>query len=150
MLFQLSAIAVRTSIVLVWLFVGVRLVGKKHVGEMNVYDLAMLMALSNAVQNAMTQGKGDLSVGLVSAGSLFAVGWIVTHLILRRPTIESRVVGVPTILVHNGHVQKEPMRLEQVTDEELKEALRSHGLASVSAAKLVVLEVDGEISVIPK
>ena len=39
---------------------------------------------------------------------------------------------------------------KEVTDEELKEALRSHGLASVSAAKLVVLEVDGEISVIPK
>ena len=51
--------------VLMFVFVAslFRLLGKRHVGSFNTYDIAMLMAASNAVQNAMTAGRGNFAVG---------------------------------------------------------------------------------------
>ena len=64
----LTTISARTAIVMLFLIIGIRLFGKRQIGQMNIYDLALIMALANAVQNAMTGGKGYLSVGIVSAG----------------------------------------------------------------------------------
>lgn len=146
----LSAIAVRTALVLGWLFLGLRLLGKRHVSPMNVCDLAFIMALANAVQNAMTGGKGDLSVGVVSAGTLLFLGWLVTRLFLRAPQLEARIIGTPTILIHDGHIERKNLRREHVTLRELMQALREHDLPDPCDVRLAVLEVDGSINVVPK
>lgn len=146
----LAAIATRTAIVLIWLFLGLRIMGKRQVGQMNVYDLALLMALANAVQNAMTSGKGDLSVGIVSAGTLLGMGWLASRLFIRLPNLEERVVGTPTVLLHDGHIERENMRREHLSDRELMAALRQTGLPDPNEVKLAVLEVDGSISVVPR
>jgi uncharacterized membrane protein YcaP (DUF421 family) len=69
---------------------------------------------------------------------------------LRRPTLERRLVGVPTLIVYNGHPLRHRMKRELVTDEDLQAALREHGLSTAKRAKLVVLEVDGSITVVPR
>ncbi|MGN6813488.1 MAG: hypothetical protein ACTHMP_21680, partial [Thermomicrobiales bacterium] len=51
----LTAVAVRTALVLVALVAGVRISGKRHIGELNVYDLMLVLVVGNAVQNAMTK-----------------------------------------------------------------------------------------------
>src|SRR5256885_15832356 len=91
----LSLIAARTAVVALLLIVGLRLLGKRLLGQMNIYDLAMIMALANAVQNAMTHGKGDISVGIVSAGMLLVVGWGVPALVVRPPPMGARIIGSP-------------------------------------------------------
>ena len=150
LIWLLSTIAARTLIVLLFIIVGLRLVGKRQIGQMNIYDLAMIMALANAVQNAMTSGKGNISVGIVSSGTLLVVGWIFTQFFVRLPKLEERVVGTPTLLLNNGQILEEAMRHEQVTQEILMTALRQHGLTEASQVLLAVLEVDGSISIIPK
>ena len=146
---DLLAQAVKTVIVVVFLVVGFRVVGKRGVAQLNVYDLVMLMAVSNAVQNAMTAGRGNLRVGLVVATAVLAPAWLATRILSRRPALEQRVVGSPTLLVHDGRVLSNRMRRERVAPEELQEALRQHGLDHASQAAMVVLEVDGSISVVP-
>lgn len=146
----LAAIAIRTGIVLVWLFLGLRMLGKRHVGQMNIYDLALIMALANSVQNAMTGGKGDLSVGLVSAGTLLFIGWAISMLFIRLPKLEDRLIGTPTVLIHEGHIEWDHMQKEQVTETELMTAIRQNGLPDNNDVELAVLEVDGSISIVPK
>src|SRR5947209_12642794 len=100
----LVAIACRTAIVLFGLTIGLRLLGKRQIGQMNVYDLVLVMALANAVQNAMTLGRGELSVGVVSAGVLLLVGRLLTSLFLRRPHLGERWVGTPTVIIDHGRL----------------------------------------------
>lgn len=146
----LLAIAARTAFVLLWLFLGLRALGKRHVNPMNICDLAFLMAMANAVQNAMTAGKGDLSVGIASAGSLLLIGFIVTRLFLRAPVLEERLIGTPTVLIHDGKIERDHMRREGITQEELMRTLREHDVHDPSKVRLAVLEVDGSISIIPR
>lgn len=141
---------IKTVIVVAFLLVGFRLLGKREMAQLSVYDLAMLFALSNAVQNAMTAGKGNLDLGLATSSAVVVVAWALTRVLARRPAIESRIIGSPTILVHDGQVLVGRLRRERVSEEELAEALRSQGIERPDEVALAVLEVDGSISVVPR
>ncbi len=142
-------IAARTTVVLVWLVLGLRLLGKRQVGQMNLYDLVLVMALANAVQNAMTSGKGDLSVGLVSAGVLLLGGRVLTAVFVRAPRLEEAVLGTPVVVINYGQLLLDNMRREHITEDQVRTALRQHGFAEPAEVKVAVLEVDGTLSVVP-
>jgi uncharacterized membrane protein YcaP (DUF421 family) len=146
----LLAIAIRTAVVLLVLVGGLRLFGKRQIGQMNLFDLVLVMALANAVQNAMTMGRGELLVGIVSAGTLLLAGRLLTTLFLRRPQLHERLVGTPTVIIDHGRLQRDAMRREHLTEDEVMAALREHGVCDPSDARLVVLEVDGSLSVVPR
>ena len=150
MAFDLSVLAGKSAVVIIYLFVLYRLLGKRQLAQFNLYDLATIMAVANAVQNAMTSGKGDLAVGFVCAGTLLFVGWIVTRVMVRAPKAQHLMFGTPTIILSEGQVFSDRMHRERVSTEELEAALRQHGLCEPSEAKLAVLEVDGSISVVPQ
>jgi len=146
----LAAMAARSATVAVVAIVGLRLLGKRQLGSMNIYDLAMIMALANAVQNAMTRGSGHLLVGVVSAATLLAISALVTAVVLRAPRTEGSLVGTPTLLAHDGQLVPAHLRQQGITAEQVMTAVRERGLADLSDTLTVTLEVDGTISVIPK
>ncbi|HVT11405.1 MAG TPA: YetF domain-containing protein [Fimbriimonadaceae bacterium] len=150
MLLDLSVLAAKSAIVLILLFLAFRLLGKRQIGQLNIYDLATIMALANAVQNAMTAGKGDLSVGIVSSGTLLLISYALGRLFVRSRRAERLMIGMPTVIVNRGKVLRHRMRRERVTRDELLAAIRQHGLQSPQQVKMAVLEVDGSISVIPR
>src|SRR5439155_1359042 len=146
----LSTIAARSALVLLFLVAGLRLMGKRQISQMNLYDLVLVMALANGVQNAMTAGRGELSVGIVSAGTLILIGRWVTGLFVRHPRLEERLIGTPTVIINDGQLVWDHVRREHLTEEEVLTALRQHGLEKPEEARLAVLEVDGTLSVCPR
>ena len=147
---QLAAYGCKASLVMLALFIGFRILGKRQVAQLNLYDLAMIMAVSNAVQNAMTGGHGNLSVGLVTSTVVVLIAWFATRLFIKAPRLEERCIGTPTLLINDGRLIKQQMRRERISRSELMVALRAHGLLHPSEAKVAVLEVDGSISVVPR
>ena len=146
----LSTIAARSLIVLLFLVLGMRLLARRQIGQMNIYDLALILALANSVQNAMTQGSGHLAVGMVSAGALLLAGRALAAWFVKLPKLEEHIVGTPTLVMNDGHLVSENMRRAHVTAEQIDAALRQHGLTSPSQAKMAILEVDGTLSVVPQ
>ena len=142
--------ALKTLVILALLVVGFRVLGKREAAQLNVYDLAMLMALANAVQNAMTGGLGALPVGLATSGVILVGAWALTRLLRGHPALERRVVGQPTLLVNQGRVLDDRLRRQHVTRAELLEACRQHGVADPAEVALAVLEVDGSISIVAR
>ncbi len=148
-LWFLSLISARTFIVAMFLGLGLRIVGKRQIGQINIYDLALIIALANAVQNAMTNGRGDLTVGIASASTLFFIGWALTLLFVKSPKLERQFIGTPSVLVLNGQMIHDRLRKECISSEQIMTALRQHGLSTLDQVHMVVLEVDGALSVIP-
>jgi uncharacterized membrane protein YcaP (DUF421 family) len=146
----LWAYAIRAMVVMLFLFLAFRLMGKRMAAQMNIYDLAMIMAVSNAVQNAMTGGRGELGVGLYASAGVILLAWGLTKLFVKAPALEKRLVGIPTILLNDGEILEDRLHHERVTEDELMEVIRSHGLTKPEEVMLAVLEVDGSISIIPK
>lgn len=146
----LSLLCARTVIILVVMVIGFRLLGKRQLGQLNVYDLAMIMAAANAVQNAMTSGTGTFCVGVVCAGTLLLAGKAITKLFIRLPRFERAIVGTPTLIIRDGEMIKSHLRREGLSTEQVMQALRQHGCISPADISIAVLEVDGSITVVER
>ena len=144
----LAAIGARTVIVLIALVAGIRIFGRRGVGGLTLVDLAMVLLLGNSVQNAMTVGSGHLGVGLVSAGVLLVLDRMMGLLFVRRPWIEKKLTGEPTVIGADGRLDEPAMRREGVARNDVFTALRLKGLSELSQMRLAVLEPDGTISII--
>jgi uncharacterized membrane protein YcaP (DUF421 family) len=144
-----AAIVVRTLAVYAALLVGLRLAGKRELGQATAFDLVVVLVIANAVQNAMVGPDTSLNGGLLAAGTLLAANWLVGRLGLRSAWLRQRLTGSPVLLVHEGTLLDENLRREGVTEDEVRQALREHGVDDLAEVKLAVLEVDGTISVIP-
>jgi uncharacterized membrane protein YcaP (DUF421 family) len=142
--------AAKTFILVVVLLVGFRIAGKREIAQFTVYDLAMVIALSNAVQNAMTGGLGNFEIGLVTSSTLVLTAFGISRVLARRPRLEADVLGTPTLLVNDGRVLKDHCRTAKVSPDEIAEACREHGVDGPGDCHLAVLEVDGSISVVPR
>jgi uncharacterized membrane protein YcaP (DUF421 family) len=145
----LSLIAARTLVVFVVLVIGVRLSGKRQLGGMSTTDVVLVLALANAVQNAMTHGSGNIAVGLVSSATLLLAARAVGIVFIRHPPWEARVVGTPTVLAQDGRLLRARMEHEGITEEDVLTGLRKYGLTDLRQVRLVVLEPDGSLSVVP-
>jgi len=148
-LFEASIFFAKTAIVLLWVVLLYRLLGKRYVALLNVYDLVTVSAVANAVQNAMTEGRGELEIGLVSAFTLVSTGWLLSKLFVKAPALQRLVGGVPTLLVYQGKAFADRMKREHVSDDELQTAMHGHGMSDISQVGMAVLECDGSISIVP-
>ena len=139
-------IALRTAVIYAVVLVGVRLSGKREVGQMTPFDLTLLLLLSNSVQNAMTGPDTSLLGGITAACILLFMNYFVAEASGANRRFRRFVQGQPTLLIHDGQIISAHMAKEHVSADELRRALREHGLADYKDVALAVLEVDGSIS----
>src|SRR5213076_997203 len=95
----LVEIAARTAVIYGVVLVGVRLSGKREVGQMTPFDLTLLLLLSNAVQNAMVGPDNSLVGGIIAAATLLVLNYLVAELSGANRRFRKFVQGSPTLLV---------------------------------------------------
>src|ERR1700758_62129 len=100
----LLQIVVRTASIYLLILIGVRLSGKREVGQMTPFDLTLLLLLSNAVQNAMTGPDTSLLGGVVAACTLLLMNYFVAELSGVNRRFRRFVQGSPTLLIHDGQL----------------------------------------------
>jgi uncharacterized membrane protein YcaP (DUF421 family) len=140
-------IALRTTVVYALVLIGIRLIGKREVGQMTPFDLTLLLLLSNSVQNAMTGPDTSIIGGATAALVLLLLNFLLAEVSGMNRRFRKMIQGSPTLLIHNGQCLTPHMAKEHISMDELERALREHGVACAGDAALAVLEVDGSISV---
>jgi uncharacterized membrane protein YcaP (DUF421 family) len=142
-------IALGTAAVYAAVLIGLRVSGKREIGQMTIFDLVVLLLISNGVQNAMVGSDTTVPGGLIAALVLLVLNVGVAQVTLRVPRLRRLVEGTPTVLVTNGVAVQENLRREGIDEQLLEAAIREHGVSKITDTELVVLEVDGSISVVP-
>jgi uncharacterized membrane protein YcaP (DUF421 family) len=145
----LASVLLRTVVVYFALLLGIRLAGKRELGQMTPFDLIVILVISNAVQNAMVGPDTSLTAGLLAALVLFLVNWAVDRSALKWAWLGRRVLGSPTLLISDGRFVDVHLRQEGITQDEVLMALREHGISDPAEVQSAVLEVDGSVSVVP-
>jgi uncharacterized membrane protein YcaP (DUF421 family) len=142
-------IVVRTLVVYAGVFLGLRLAGKRELGQMTVFDLVVVLLIANAVQNAMVGSDVSLQGGLIAAAALLTANRAVATL-RRQGRVWGRFLeGTPTVLVEDGQAIEPHLRKEGLERDELEMVVREHGVERLADVKLAVLETDGAISIVP-
>lgn len=142
-------IVVRSLVVYLATLVGLRLMGKRELGQMTVFDLVVILLIANAVQNAMVGPDTSLIGGVLSAFVILAANRIVAGVRLRSKRVKAFVEGTPTVLIENGQFITPHLDKEGLDRAEVEMAIREHGVASLNEVQLAVLETDGSISIVP-
>ncbi len=148
MITTLLETAGRTAAVYIVILVGLRLLGKRHVAQLSLVDLVLILLISNAVQNAMVGPDTSLSGGIMAAVTLMALSALLTWLLYRFRPVERFFDPNPHLLIHNGRVVQKNLDAERITVEELSRVVREHGIASIEEVKIAVIEADGTVSII--
>lgn len=146
--YELMAIVGRSVAVYIFILVAIRLTGKKELSQLTTSDIVLILLISNAVQNAMVGPDTSLLGGLCAAAVLFLLNLLFKWLLFRYPGFRTLVNQKPEVLIHNGKLEFTTLSRLQITDDELKEAMREHGIDLYKDVKWAILEMDGNISII--
>ncbi len=141
-------IALRSLAVYAFMLIAIRLTGKKEFSQLNTIDVVLILLISNAVQNAMVGNNTSLLGGLAAATILFTLNYFLKRLMFKSSWIRELVSQHPEILIHEGKLNFKKLSQLGISDDELQEAMREHGIEHYKDVKLAVFEVDGNISII--
>lgn len=146
----LIAKVIRTVVVYVFLLVGLRLAGKRELGQLNPFDLVVLLVLSNTLQNAIIGNDNSITGGLVGAGLLLVINYAVVRYLFLHPKIDTMAEGDAVILVQSGEVIANALKRELITRAELASAARRQGIDKLSEVECARLEVGGALTFVLK
>jgi uncharacterized membrane protein YcaP (DUF421 family) len=146
---SLIEIVVRSAVVYLVILIGFRLAGKRHISQLSLIDFALILLVSNAVQNAMVGNDTSLLGGIVAAATLILINVIITKVLFRDTKLGGFITGEPRLLIRNGQMVMSNLTKESIRPEELEEQIREHGFTDISEVKTAILEIDGSISILP-
>jgi uncharacterized membrane protein YcaP (DUF421 family) len=120
---------------------------KRELGQLNPFDLVVLLSLSNTVQNAIIGEDNSVTGGVIGAFSLLAINWLVVRLLFRSRRLTRVFEGRATVLVRDGQIDQRALKHESLTREELIEVIHRQGFEDVDQVRCCELEPNGSYSV---
>ena len=143
-------IVLRTLAIYAAFVIALRLAGKRELGQVTILDLGVLVLAANALQPAMTGPDASIGGALVIIVTLFTANALAARLLARSSRVRRLVNGEPIYLARRGSWDMAEIGRQRITADRLDLELRRHGVDDVRETRLVVLEEDGTISVIPR
>jgi uncharacterized membrane protein YcaP (DUF421 family) len=139
-------VVVRAVVLALFLFVVTRVVGRATLSELTAFQLILYVVMGDLIQQAVTQQDYSVTGGVLAI-SVFALLTIAAgHVTRRWSRARPLVHGVPYVLIRNGELVPETMRMERVSMDDLLIATRQQGIARFRDIDLAVLETNGRIS----
>jgi uncharacterized membrane protein YcaP (DUF421 family) len=141
-------LAIRTFVIFWFIFLLMRIAGRRELSSLEPFDLILLIVVGDSVQQGITQDDYSVTGALVvvSVFSVLQVG--VSYLNFRFPRLRPVLDGNPLVLVEDGKLIAKNLRRERITEDDLLEEARGHQIESLSKVKWAVLETSGTISFI--
>lgn len=142
-------VLMRSIILYLLIVVGIRLLGKRQIGELEPSELVLALIISDLAAVPMQDNGIPLIYGLIPIVTLLCVSTVLSVLTVKSIRFRALLCGRPSIVVENGRVKEDELRKNRLTIDELMEELRSQGVFDLASIKFAVLETNGHVSVLP-
>ncbi|MNK11553.1 hypothetical protein D3C87_295950 [compost metagenome] len=139
------AICAALSFLVAFLFI--RISGKRTLAKLTAFDFVVTVTLGSTL-SSMILGKTVLIDGAIALIIIIALQYLLAYLAKKSKTLEKIINAKPTLLYYNGNFIKSDMAREMVTEEEIYAAIREFRLYRMEDVKAVIMELNGELSVI--
>ena len=140
---------VRTVILYILIIAGIRLMGKRQVGELEPSELVLSLIIADLASVPMQDYGIPLLTGVLPILTLLAMTMILSVLTMKSIRFRALLCGRPSIIIRGGKVDQAEMARNRLTVDELMEELRNNGFSDPAGVKYAVLETNGRLSVLP-
>jgi uncharacterized membrane protein YcaP (DUF421 family) len=141
-------VIVRAIVIYAFIWLVLRALGKRELGEMTAFELVLLFIIGDLVQQSITQDDKSLTAAVLAISTISLLIVVQSYAVFKwrraRPVLE----GTPIVLIYDGQVIEEPLRRERMTMDDLREEARAHGIADLQDIRVGVLETGGKMSFI--
>lgn len=138
----------RTVLLYGLLIVGLRLTGKRQIGQLEPIEFVLMMLLSDLASVPMQDFGLPLLQGVIPIATLLALSTLLSGISMLSVRFRSLVCGEPTLIIREGVLQQAAMKRSRLTLDEVLEELRVQGVSSLDEVKYAVLETSGQLSVL--
>ncbi len=122
--------------------------GKRSTSKLNMFDWAMTVALGSMLATIALSTSVPLAAGITAFATLIGLQFLIAWLTARSSAVRTLVKAQPALLYHRGEFLRDQMRRERIAEEEIRAAVRESGYGSMESVQGVVLETDGELSIL--
>jgi uncharacterized membrane protein YcaP (DUF421 family) len=143
-------IVLRGIVIFTFLYVLMRVIGRRELSKLEPFDLILLIIVGDAVQQGLTQDDYSLTGAVLAVGTIAVLQVGVSYFNFRFPRFRPWLDGEPVVIVQDGKPIERNMRRERLSVEDVAEAARGQGIASLDQIAWAVMETSGSISFIKK
>jgi len=141
---------IRGIVIYLFLLIVVRLSGRRTLAEITAFDFVLLLIVAETTQQALLGDDFSLINAVILILTLFVTDIALSYVKQWSPKTAAMIDGTPTVLISLGNVDQEALSRARVDLDDVLEAAREqHGLERLDQIKFAVLEVGGNISIIP-
>lgn len=144
----LAEIAVRSLMMFLLVFLGLRITGKRAVKQLSIFELLIIIALGSAAGDPMLYNEVGVVNALVVFVVIFLVYWVLTKTMEHSKTMETILEGKPFYIIRDGKASKESLTHKELAMDEFFSALRSNKIYQLGQVKEGVLETSGNVSLL--
>ncbi|GEK92163.1 DUF421 domain-containing protein [Alkalibacterium kapii] len=124
--------------------------GKRTLSKMNAFDFIVTIALGSVLATTIVNYKNAFWNGMLTFTMLVVCQHVATWLSVRSDTVSQLLKSEPALLYYNNAFQNKTMKKERVDKNELKQAIRKAGYVSFEGVSAIILEADGNLTVMSK
>ncbi len=140
----------RSIILYIIILIVMRLMGKREIGQLQPFELAIAIMIADLASIPMTDTGIPIQNGIVPILGLLFMHLIISMINMKSLHAREIICGKPSILIYRGKIKEEVLRKERITINELEERLRSLNVFSLGDVEFAILETSGQLTVIPK
>ena len=141
---------IRSIVIYVIVLLVMRLMGKREIGQMQPFELAISIMIADLATIPMTDIGTPISNGIIPIMGLLVMHLLISILNIKSSRMRELLCGKPTILIYKGKIDEKKLKKERFTLNELEEKLRSNNIMNIGDVDYAILETSGDLSVIPK
>jgi len=143
-------LAIRTTVIFFFIYLLMRIVGRRELSSLEPFDLILLVVLGDSVQQAVTQDDYSVTGAFIVVSTIALLQVFLSYLNFRVPRLRTLIDGEPIVIIQDGKVIEGNARRERLTLEDIAEAARLQQIGSLEDVQWAVLETSGELTFLEK
>lgn len=140
----------RAIVLYLIVLVVMRLMGKREIGQLQPFELAISIMIADLASIPMTEIGIPIFNGIVPILGLLVMHLIISLINLKSLKAREIICGKPSILIYRGKINEKELKKERFTINELEERLRGNNVVNLGDVEYAILETSGQVTVIQK
>jgi uncharacterized membrane protein YcaP (DUF421 family) len=143
-------IVIRAAVIFVFLYLLMRVLGRRELGSMEPFDIILLVVIGDLVQQGVTQSDYSVTGALLAVSTIALLTVLVSWTSFRFRRLRPILAGEPIVLIEDGEPIQRNLRRQRLTVEEVESEARLEQITSLEDVRWAILETDGQISFVEK